>query len=158
MNLANIYDISSFEPRRSVGSLLSQVRAELMAALDRELMADPDLGSLGVTAAQLIVIARLVGGESGKSASDLCREMSYDPGGMTRMIDRLESKGLLHRSRCLRDRRLVYLEVTERGYAAYPRMRELAMSVQNRFLQGFKRAEVRQFESLITRMLANAKR
>jgi DNA-binding MarR family transcriptional regulator len=156
VNLANVYDIGSYEPRRSVASLLSQVRAEMMVALDRELLRDPYLGSLGVTAAQLIVIARLVGNENKKSASDLCKEMSYDPGGMTRMIDRLESRGLLRRKRCIRDRRLVYLEVTEQGSAAYPRMRELSMLVQNRFLRGFKRTELRQFESLVTRMLANA--
>jgi DNA-binding MarR family transcriptional regulator len=154
--LANIYDIESYEPRRSVGHLVGRARAELLAALDRELSGDRQLASLGVTAAQVIVIARLVDGEQRKSASDLCKDMSYDAGAMTRMIDRLESKGLIRRARCPQDRRLVYLEMTEQGRAAYPRMREISMTVQNRFLRGFSRTEARQLEALLHRMLENA--
>jgi len=75
---------------------------------------------------------------------------------MTRMLDRLEKKGLIRRHRSQQDRRLMHLELTEEGRAAYPRMREISMSVANRFLRGFTRAEARQLEGLLTRMLENA--
>ena len=152
----SIYDSDNYEPSRCVAHLVGQVRVELLAALDRELMADRQVADIGVTAAQFIVIARLAAVERKKSASDLCKEMSYDAGAMTRMIDRLESKGLIRRTRCPQDRRLVYLEMTEQGRAAYPRLREISMAIQNRFLRGFSRAEARQLESLLGRMLGNA--
>jgi DNA-binding MarR family transcriptional regulator len=102
------------------------------------------------------VIAALALAESPKSASELCRGISYDAGAMTRMIDRLESKGLICRNRRPDDRRVVYLELTEEGSRAYPRMREISMGVVNRFLRGFSQAEARQLEGLLSRMLENA--
>lgn len=154
--MATIYDSENYEPSRCVAHLLGQVRTEMLAALERELTADRHVADIGVTAAQFIVMARLAAAERKKSASDLCKEMSYDAGAMTRMIDRLESKGLLRRARCPQDRRLVYLEMTEQGRAVYPRLRELSMSIQNRFLRGFSRADARQLEGLLGRMLENA--
>lgn len=136
--------------------MLGQVRTELLAVLERELAADAQVAALGVTAAQFVVMARLAAAERRKSASGLCKEMSYDAGAMTRMIDRLESKGLIRRTRCPQDRRLVYLEITDQGRAVYPRMREISMAIQNRFLRGFSRAEVRQLEGTLGRMLENA--
>ncbi|HEX3843480.1 MAG TPA: MarR family transcriptional regulator [Steroidobacteraceae bacterium] len=153
--MVSIYDSENYEPCRSVAHLLGQVRTELLVALDRELTADRHVADIGVTAAQFIVMTRLAAVERKKSASDLCKEMSYDAGAMTRMIDRLESKGLIRRARCPQDRRLVYLEMTEQGRAAYPRLREISMAIQNRFLRGFSRADARQLEGLLGRMMEN---
>ena len=83
------------------------------------------------------------------SASDLCKGISYDAGAMTRMLDRLENKGLIRRNRSAQDRRLMHLELTEEGHAAYPRMREISMAVANRFLRGFSKTEARQLETLL---------
>jgi DNA-binding MarR family transcriptional regulator len=153
--LADIYDIETYEPKKAVGHLMHRVRTETLAAVDRELAADEELGKLEVTAAQFIIMWTLHHGAV-KSASDLCRGMSYDAGAMTRMIDRLEEKGLIRRSRCPNDRRLINLELTEQGHAALPRMRNVSVRVLNRFLQGFTKAEARQLESFLTRMLENA--
>jgi DNA-binding MarR family transcriptional regulator len=68
----------------------------------------------------------------------------------------LESKGLIQRERCSNDRRLVYLELTERGRELYPTMREISRRVLNRFLRGFSREEAGQLEGYLRRMLANA--
>jgi MarR family transcriptional regulator, multiple antibiotic resistance protein MarR len=155
--VGNIYDASSYEPSRAVGRLLHRVRTEILATIDREFAADPQLAAIEVTSAQFIVIATLsIGGA--KSASDLCKGISYDAGAMTRMIDRLEEKGLLHRSRDCADRRLVNLELTQKGSAALPRMRDASMRVVNRFLQGFTKAEACELENYLTRMLENAPR
>jgi DNA-binding MarR family transcriptional regulator len=154
--LADVYEIESYQPRRGVGHLLSRVRTEMLAALDKALEADAELSALEISSAQFIVIAALALAESAKSASDLCRGISYDAGAMTRMIDRLESKGLIRRNRRQDDRRVVYLELTEAGSRAYPRMREVSMGVVNRFLRGFSQVEARQLEGYLTRMLENA--
>ena len=153
--MGDIYDSASYQPRKSIGSLLTRVKVAMLAALDEELAADRRLAPLELSAAQWAVIASLAGDEK-KSASDLCKGISYDAGAMTRMLDRLEGKGLIRRNRSPDDRRLVHLELTEEGRAAYPRMRELSLGVANRFLRGFTKAEARQLESLLGRMLENA--
>jgi DNA-binding MarR family transcriptional regulator len=155
--MGDIYDFETYEPRKGVGHLLHRVRTEMLAAVDREMAADEQLVAMEVTSAQFIVLAALNMGEM-KSASDLCKHISYDAGAMTRMIDRLEEKGLLRRSRCPNDRRLVNLELTEKGSLALPQMRRIAMRVLNRFLDGFTKVEARQLESFLIRMLENAPR
>jgi DNA-binding MarR family transcriptional regulator len=154
--LAEVYELETYQPRKGVGHLLSRVRTEMLGALDQALEADAELSALEISSAQFIVIAALALAETAKSASDLCKGISYDAGAMTRMIDRLESKGLIRRNRRPDDRRVVYLELTEEGSRLYPRMREVSMGVVNRFLRGFSHAEARQLESYLSRMLENA--
>lgn len=154
--MADVYDFETYQPRKGVGYLLSRVRTEMMVGLDKALAADPDLAPLELSAAQFIVIATLALSDTAKSASDLCRGISYDAGAMTRMIDRLESKGLIRRNRHPDDRRVVYIELTEDGSRAFPRMKSISMDIMNRFLRGFSQAEARQLESFLTRMLENA--
>ena len=155
--MGDIYDTATYEPRKGIGHLMHRVRTEMLAAVDRDFAADEQLAAMEVTSAQFIIIATLSMGVA-KSASDLCKGISYDAGAMTRMIDRLEEKGLIRRSRDPGDRRLVNLELTEKGSAALPRMRDVSMRVLNRFLQGFTKAEARQLEAFLTRMLENAPR
>ena len=155
--MSDIYDSASFQPARAIGGLVSRVKVEMLAALDRELSQDKRLAPLEMSAAQYIIVANLVSGPGEpKSAADLCKVISYDAGAMTRMLDRLEAKGLIRRTRSAQDRRLMNLELTEEGRAAYPRMREISMSIANRFLRGFTKAEARQLEGFLNRMLENA--
>jgi len=133
------------------------VKVEMLAALDRELAQDKRLAPLDMSAAQYIIVANLASGPGEpKSAADLCKVISYDAGAMTRMLDRLEAKGLVRRTRSSQDRRLMNLELTEEGRAAYPRMREISMTIANRFLRGFNKTEARQLEGFLNRMLENA--
>jgi DNA-binding MarR family transcriptional regulator len=154
--LGEVYELESYQPRKGVGHLLSRVRTEMLSALDKALEADAELSAKEISAAQFIVIAALALADSARSASDLCKGLSYDAGAMTRMIDRLESKGLIRRNRRPDDRRVVYVELTEEGSRAYPRMREVSMGVANQFLRGFSVPEARQLEGYLSRMLENA--
>jgi DNA-binding MarR family transcriptional regulator len=153
---ADIYEASTYHPRKAVGYLLNRVRVEILAALDHELAADEELSALELSSAQLIVITMLATSTENITASKLCKALSYDAGAMTRMIDRLEAKGLIQRRRCSTDRRVVYLGLTEACNAAFPRMRLCSMKNLNRFLRGFSKDEARQLERLLTRMLGNA--
>ena len=94
---------------------INRVRVELTDALDRE------LAKFDISAAQLIVLASLANQEAG-SASVLCKSISYDPGAMTRMIDRLQQKGLVRRVPNPGDRRAMNLEITAAGRALYPQL------------------------------------
>jgi DNA-binding MarR family transcriptional regulator len=153
--LPDVYSLASFEPRQGLGHLIGRVRAELLAAIETQLTRDEFLGPLEVTSAQLIVIVNLAGRECATSASELCKGISYDAGAMTRMLDRLEAKGLVRRTRSPDDRRLVNLELTQAGKAAYPRLREISMRVLNHSLGDFTVGEAQQLEGMLRRMLHN---
>jgi DNA-binding MarR family transcriptional regulator len=154
--VSGIYDLATYEPRKALGHLISQVRAGLLAALDQEFAVDARLAELELSGAQFVILATLAVADQAACATALCQRLSYDPGGMTRILDRLESKGLVHRYRSAADRRRVDVELTEEGRAAFPRMREISMDVLNGFLRGFTKTEARQFESYLKRMLQNA--
>jgi DNA-binding MarR family transcriptional regulator len=141
-----VYDSKTFEPQRSVGRKLGRVKLGMSEALDREL--EP----LGITAAQFVILVSLALGEA-DSASGLCRGISYDPGAMTRMIDRLEQKGLIRRTQLPDDRRRVGLELTAEGKAVYPKLRAAAPPCRT-VSGGFTRASAAAGD-FPERMLAN---
>jgi|SRR6267378_4069590 DNA-binding MarR family transcriptional regulator len=150
-----LYDSSAYERLRSIGYLLNRLRSEILAAVDGELAADERLAYLRLSSAQSVIMTSLALG-GGTSAADLCKAMSYDTGAMTRIIDRLESKGLIRRNRCCQDRRRVTLELTEEGVAVLPRIREISTRVMSRFLRSFTDSEARQLEMFLSRVLASA--
>ena len=153
---AEIYDLQTYQPANCVGQLLYRVKAAQMNALDEVLAKDPTLAPLEISAAQYVVISVLAKSECVDSVSQLCKDLPYDAGAMTRMLDRLEAKGLISRRRCPNDRRLVKLELTEAGLAALPKLRECSVQVLNHFLRGFTQAEARQLENFLGRMLQNS--
>jgi MarR family transcriptional regulator, multiple antibiotic resistance protein MarR len=128
--------------------LINRVRIELIDALDR------DLAKFDISAPQLIVLASVANREA-DSASGLCKSISYDPGAMTRMIDRLAQKGLVRRVPNPDDRRATNLEITAAGRALYPQLLAAKESVQAQFLRGFSKDDVRTLETLLNRMLDN---
>ncbi len=135
-------------PPRTVLRLIGRLRIEVMDALDAE------LAPFEITAAQMIVLGTIAEGEA-DSAAGLCKGISYDPGAMTRMLDRLEQKGLLRRTPRPDDRRTVSLELTAAGRALYPQLSAAKHAVQARFLRGFTKEDVRKLELLLNRMLSN---
>ncbi|HEV8255767.1 MAG TPA: MarR family transcriptional regulator [Casimicrobiaceae bacterium] len=142
-----IYDPKTFDPKTGIGGLIARVRVKLFEALDEE------LAPFDITAAQYVILVNLANGVD--SASGLCKGVSYDPGAMTRMIDRLERKGFVRRVRSPEDRRVVNLALTEEGKAVYPKLVARAAAATNRRLRGFTKAEAQQLESFLQRMLVN---
>ncbi len=135
-------------PKHGIMRLINRVRVELVDAMDRE------LAPFDISAPQLIVLASLASNEA-CSPAGLCKNISYDPGAMTRMIDRLEQKGLVRRQRDPDDRRATKLEITSAGKALYPQLVEAKERVQAQFLRGFSKEEVRTLERFLHRMVDN---
>lgn len=133
---------------RNVPRLITHVRVAVMDALDRE------LAPYDISAAQMVVLALVANGEA-DSAASLCKGISYDPGAMTRMLDRLEQKGLIRRRPHPEDRRTMNLELTGEGRALYPRLVATKDAVQRQFLRGFSEGDVDTLVGLLQRMLAN---
>jgi len=133
-----------------VGYLMARARASLLAGLDAE------LAPFGLNAMQYAVLKHLADGNA-RTAADLCRHMYYDTGSMTRILDRLEEKGLLRRERCRDDRRVVFLRVAAAGRAQLPRLRAAGSRVLDDHLAGFDAAEVENLRSYLGRMIENGK-
>jgi DNA-binding MarR family transcriptional regulator len=110
--------------------------------------------SLGLTEAQWRPLWMLKAGRA-DTAQVLARLLGVDAGAMTRMLDRLESKGLIERVRSLTDRRVTQLRLTASGEAATEGIPEVVAGVNNDYLLGFSRDEFEQLDSLLARMRAN---
>jgi DNA-binding MarR family transcriptional regulator len=118
---------------------------------------DTELADLGISWALWKVLIRIHFGNKPTSAN-LCRGLEMDTGSMTRMLDRLEEKGLIERNRCVQDRRVIYLSLTDAGKAMVPDMLEAVVKVLNYLLVDFSEEEVALFKSMLRRILANAEK
>lgn len=154
-SVSEVYEAEGYEPRNAVGYLVNRLREEMGASLERRFAENPQLAGLELSWPQFRIIATIALDSEAKSASSLCKSVSYDAGAMTRMVDRLESKGLVRRERCPNDRRLVYLELTDAGRAVWPVMMEVTRQALNSLLRGFTKTEARQLEGFLHRMLEN---
>ena len=81
-----------------------------------------------------------------------------DTGAVTRMLDRLEAKGLVERARSREDRRVVKLELTAEGGRAAEVVPHVLAEVLNTVLAGFNETEVLQLKAMLKRIDANARR
>jgi DNA-binding MarR family transcriptional regulator len=86
---------------------------------------------------------------------ELSRAMSYDSGSMTRLLDRLEKKGFVVRTRSEADRRMVKLELTPQGHEAAQQLPSLGAAVLNEQLRGFSADEHATLIDLLARFIAN---
>jgi len=67
-----------------------------------------------VTTSQLLCL-RTLAHEDGLSAGEIGRRIFIKPGTITGLIDRLEAKGLVRRTRVHKDRRVINVEITPEG-------------------------------------------
>jgi DNA-binding MarR family transcriptional regulator len=132
----------------SVGQLMGRARASMLSGLDAE------LAHFGLSAMQFAVLKHLSEGTA-RTAADLCRVMFHDTGAMTRILDRLESRGLVRRERCREDRRVVFLRVAPSGRALLPRLMAVATRVIDAHLAGFSATEIETLKAYLGRMIEN---
>ena len=75
------------------------------------------------------------------TVAELARQSQMDAGAMTRLLDRLETKGLLRRVRATEDRRVVQLELTPEGQQLASEVPAVLAEVMNAHLAGFSKTE-----------------
>jgi len=143
------YTPETYNPEDSIGRLIAEVSGRLLAAFDEEMI------GMGITGAQWVILMRIASG-CASTAAELCRFSRYDTGSMTRMLDRLEEKGLIRRVRSNKDRRLIHLELTEAGHELHPLLPPVAVKVLNAHLKGFSQEELDLFKNFLNRMRANS--
>jgi DNA-binding MarR family transcriptional regulator len=132
------YTAESFSLTQSVGFLLTKARNLITAEMDTALK------DLDITGPQMGIILAMQRGLA-STPFELSKMLSVDTGLMTRMLDKLETKGLLERSRSVDDRRVVNLVLTKKGEEIAGEIPKIAPEVLNARLKKFTKAE---FEEL----------
>ncbi|MGN2386787.1 MarR family winged helix-turn-helix transcriptional regulator [Pseudomonas syringae] len=134
-------------------SLIGLLVGRTNALKDR--MLDKYLLPYDVTFAQfkvLIIISQF----SSDTPVELCRHLSLDSGSMTRMLDRLEQKGLIARTRSATDRRQVRLVLTEQGETLSDLLPQIGADAMNEIFATLDAEEVATLQRILTKVLVAA--
>jgi DNA-binding MarR family transcriptional regulator len=143
---AHFYDAEDYRPDLSVGYLM----AGITAAMRRRI--EPRMAALGLTATQWKPLWALDTGRASTAQELTCMLHAMDPGAMTRLLDRLEAKGLVERVRSTDDRRVVRLRLTDAGREVARQIPAVLAEVNDAGLRRFSPAEFEQLKSLLQRM------
>jgi DNA-binding MarR family transcriptional regulator len=104
------------------------------------------LKPFGITLQQYNVLRILRGSRPDSLPTlEIAARMIEKAPGVTRLLDRLEKKGLVHRDRCAEDRRQVLCRITEKGLA----LLETLEGPVRRSEERFKRMSQKDLERLI---------
>ncbi|MFO1351775.1 MAG: MarR family winged helix-turn-helix transcriptional regulator [Gammaproteobacteria bacterium] len=144
------YTADRFVIEESIGYILRTALNSL------GVMMDAYMAPHGLTATQWRPLLMIAHGKA-RTAAELAALSGTDTGAVTRMIDRLEAKGLLSRRRCVDDRRVVFLDLTEQGRQAAAMIPCGIAEVLNHHLRDFSAAEVEQLKALLRRLIVNGK-
>jgi DNA-binding MarR family transcriptional regulator len=140
------YAASTFKARQSIGYLLKRAHGLLMER------AEAAFENHDITFSQWVVLLRLRDG-MGNTAAELCRGVGHDSGALTRMLDQLEARDLIERTRSKQDRRIVELSLTKKGHAMLDSLIPLTVDKLNDALQDFKATEFREFLRLLEKLI-----
>lgn len=127
--------LPSPEPGTQLGLLFRQVRDAMWARMERELAA----AGHDLTFSQFVTLKRLAHGEA--SASELARKAELNPGAMTRLLDRLEERGMIARVADPADRRALLVRLTDPGRAMWADIDQCGVRVRTRAFEGLSDAE-----------------
>ncbi|HZY32622.1 MAG TPA: MarR family transcriptional regulator [Rhodanobacter sp.] len=134
----------------TLGLLFRQVRDAMWARMAEE------LDTLGheLTFSQYMTLKKLADGTTA-GVTDLARTVDLNPGAMTRLLDKLEAKGLIARVADAGDRRALNIHLTEAGLAIWQDINQCGMRVRERAMHGMSEAERDQLTRLITQVRNN---
>ncbi len=125
--------------RDHVGYWLRRLSDEVHLSFERKLAAE------GVTVAQWNVLVTLHRGD-GATVAEVARFVETDQGAVSRLVDRLEEKGLVRRAAHPASRRQNLLQLTETGAALVPELVDIADANDAAF---FEHLSVTQRDSLV---------
>jgi DNA-binding MarR family transcriptional regulator len=137
--------------QRSPGRMMRRID-KLMAAFVEERFVEFD-----VSFHQWIAL-KVVRDGVARNAGELAREMAMSTGATTRMIDVLETRGLLARDRGHSDRRVVQLVITQAGREAVLALGRVVVEAWNAVLVDIDQDEVEHVINGLIKILAAAER
>ncbi len=114
-----------------VADIIDDIRRVFQVLVDQSKMVEIETG---LTGPQLWVV-KLLEETSSMKVSDLARRTYLHPATMVGLLDRLEAKGLVKRTRSEKDRRVVHIDLTEQGQELVKNSPEV---VQNLLVKGLE--------------------
>lgn len=87
------------------------------------------------------------------TCADISRNLNYDTGALTRVIDQLEGRGFVERQRSETDRRVVTLILTAEGKRAVDALIPVVVGALNNVLTDFTREEIEMLLGLLARLV-----
>jgi len=107
----------------------------------------------GITGQQYNVLRILRGaGTAGLPTLEIAERMIEQAPGITRLLDRLEAKRLVHRERCPEDRRQVTCRISASGLTLLGRLDKVVNSTDETLLNDLTPAEQKQLIRLLDRI------
>ncbi len=86
---------------------------------------------------------------------ELLSATAFTTGGVTRLVDRMEQAGYVRRRPCPYDRRVTYVEMTDRGHEALERATPVHLQgIQAQMLDPLQPGEVAQLEAILDKIRA----
>lgn len=128
------YSATDFAPDCSIGYLARRVQQLSAAGLE------PVFAAEGLTNIQWHALTSIYFGR-GATPVELARDLTYDKGATTRLLDVLEARGWIERRRGDDDRRSVKLTLTRAGEAVTRRVRLQVIDAWNGWLADWPHAE-----------------
>jgi DNA-binding MarR family transcriptional regulator len=139
------YDVESFTGGKSIGYLIRRAHNQMMPRAEA-LFADAEL-----TFSQWVVLICLRD-RTATTCAEIARYMNHDTGATTRLVDQLERRGLVARSRSTSDRRIVHLKLLPPGKAIAKALTPRIVDFWNSVLGDFSREEAAGLVKLLTRL------
>lgn len=129
---------------------LVRTHGHLAAAFDR-LFEAHGLSASGFNILRILRGAREAGLEHGRACHDIGGQMVARVPDVTRLVDRLEKAGLVARHRCTKDRRVVYVAITEAGLALLTELDGPTVELHRAQLGHMSPEELRELSRLLAR-------
>lgn len=145
------YRVETYVARSSIGYLAKRVHALMHDCIE------PAFANAGFTFMQWVVLKYVRDGIA-LNPKDICMEFRHDSGALTRVIDQLETRGLVLRQRSREDRRAIELHLTDAGCETVDQLTPLVVGHLNTVLMDFSREEADELTRLLVKLLASMQR
>ena len=116
--------------------------------------ADREAAAYNITPTEFAVI-RLFLTDLEWTSSELGQMLSVDTSAMSRVVTKLVDRGVLHRRRCRKNRRLVHLKLTEEGVALGLELHKRAHSYEDMLIHGINAEHLSICLDTIKKIVAN---
>ncbi|WP_230483187.1 MarR family winged helix-turn-helix transcriptional regulator [Sphingomonas sp. Leaf21] len=134
-----------YDPERSVGYLTKRVHQLARIALE-PVFADEEVTHIQWSAMMALHY------EVGSTCAELARHLCHDTGATTRILDTLEERGLVERSRSTTDRRVVRLSLTDQGKIVTDRCKDKVLASWDEWLADWSGEDVARFVGYLLRL------
>lgn len=138
------------DPDQMFGLVLHDVSRLLRRRYEQRLRAT----GLGLTRAQCAVLVNLAR-QQGTNQACLAQVLDIEPITLVRLLDRLESAGLIARKPAPKDRRAYVLELTAKARPVLDKIYDLALDVYDEALTGMSKADTARLLSELHIIKAN---